>query len=112
MIYELKLPIYTEGIDSVTDCWIYNRLAIIKTSPYYRDWIASHYNLYSASGNFHFGETKIYSPSYHEEILQRRPLKVFEMNSSNIVDIRNRQIKPREEQNQNHRFNESSLDIV
>ncbi len=24
--------------------------AIIKTSPYYRDWIASHYNLYSASG--------------------------------------------------------------
>ena len=93
MIYELKLPIYTEGIDSVTDCWIYNRLAIIKTSPYYRDWIASHYNLYSASGNFHFGETKIYSPSYHEEILQRRPLKVFEMNSSNIVDILRNEIE-------------------
>lgn len=82
----LKLPIHIEDVDSVTDCWIYNRLAIIKTSQYYRDWIASHYNLYSDAGNFHFGEMNMYPPSYHEEILQRKPLKVFDMNSTNIVD--------------------------
>lgn len=81
-----KLPIHIEDVDSVTDCWIYNRLAIIKTSQYYRDWIASHYNLYSDAGNFHFGEMNMYPPSYHEEILQRKPLKVFDMNSPNIVD--------------------------
>ena len=80
----LKLPIHIEDIDSVTDCWIYNRLAIIKTSPYYKDWIASHYNLYSDSSNFHFGEVNIYPPSYHEEILQRKSLRVFHMDSSNI----------------------------
>lgn len=61
-------------------------MAIIKTSPYYRDWIASHYNLYSIAGNFHFGEMYMYPPAYHEEILQRKPLKVFNINSTNIVD--------------------------
>lgn len=81
-----KLPIHINDVESVTDCWIYNRLSIIKTSPYYRDWIASHYNLYSDSGNFHFGEMNIYPPSYHEEILQRKPLKVFNMNRANVVD--------------------------
>lgn len=90
---KIKLPIHIDDVESVTDCWIYNRLAIIKTSPYYRDWIASHYNLYSNSGNFHFGEINLYTPSYHEEILQRRPLRVFEMNSLNIVDILKREIK-------------------
>ena len=89
----LKLPIHIEDIDSVTDCWIYNRLAIIKTSPYYKDWIASHYNLYSDSSNFHFGEVNIYPPSYHEEILQRKSLRVFHMDSSNIIDTLKDNIK-------------------
>ena len=89
----LKLPIHIEDIDSVTDCWIYNRLAIIKTSPYYKDWIASHYNLYSDAGNFHFGEMNMYPPSYHEEILQRKSLKVFHMDSSNIIDTLKDNIK-------------------
>ncbi len=40
---KFELPIHIEDVDSVTDCWIYNRLAIIKTSPYYKDWIASHW---------------------------------------------------------------------
>lgn len=90
---KFELPIHIEDVDSVTDCWIYNRLAIIKTSPYYKDWIASHYNLYSDSSNFHFGEVNIYPPSYHEEILQRKSLKVFHMDSSNIIDTLKDNIK-------------------
>lgn len=42
----LQLPIHIEDIDSVTECWTYNRLTIVKNSLYYRDWIASHYDLY------------------------------------------------------------------
>ena len=83
---KITLPIHIDDVESVTDCWIYNRLAIIKTSPYYRDWMASHYNLCSGSGNFHFGEINMYPPSYHEEILQIKPLKVYNMNSTNIID--------------------------
>ena len=60
---KITLPIHIDDVESVTDCWIYNRLAIIKTSPYYRDWMASHYNLCSGSGNFHFGEINMYPPS-------------------------------------------------
>ena len=28
---KFELPIHIEDVDSVTDCWIYNRLAIIKS---------------------------------------------------------------------------------
>ena len=82
----LKLPIHIEDVDSVTDCWIYNRLAIIKISPYYKDWIASHYNLYASSGyNFHFGDVCLYPPAYHEEILQRKPIRVLDFSPENII---------------------------
>ena len=84
---KFELPIHIEDVDSVTDCWIYNRLAIIKNSPYYRDWIASHYNLYANSGyNFHFGNVGIYPPAYHEEILQRRPIRVLNFSPENIIE--------------------------
>lgn len=82
-----ELPIYISDIDSVTDCWIYNRLAIIKTSPYYQDWIASHYNLYvNDRYNFHFGNVSMYPPAYHEEILQRKPIRVLDFSRENIVE--------------------------
>lgn len=41
----LKLPIHIEDVDSVTNCWIYNRLTIIRTSPYHKKRMASLYNL-------------------------------------------------------------------
>lgn len=88
MTERVKLPIHIEDIESVTDCWIYNRLAIIKTSPYYKDWIASHYSLHTSNMyNFHFGDVCIYPPAYHEEILQRRPVKLFDLGKDNIVTI-------------------------
>lgn len=84
---KFELPIHIEDVDSVTNCWIYNRLAIIKTSPYYKDWIASHYNLYASSGyNFYFGDVSMYPPAYHEEILQRKPIRVLDFSPENIIE--------------------------
>ena len=81
------LPIYMNNIDCVTSCWIYNRLAIIKTSPYYSDWVASHYNLFADSDFvFSFGETTKIPASYHDEILERKPLHLFQFSENNIIE--------------------------
>ncbi len=85
---EYVLPIETEDIPCVTDCWIYNRLIIIKTSKFYTDWIASHYNLFSKLSNydFNFGETSLTDPNYHDDILARKQLKIFKVDKDNIVE--------------------------
>lgn len=84
MLEKLELPIEIENIDCVSKCWIYNRMAIIKISPYYRDWIASHYNLIASNG---FGfEFENVTPTYHEEILMREPVHMFHLTKQNIVD--------------------------
>ena len=83
----VTLPVCIENVDCVTNCWIYNRLAIIKTSPYYRDWIASHYDLHvNKNLNFDFGETRVSSPSYHDAILERRPLQLFQFHEDDIIE--------------------------
>ena len=82
-----ELPIHIEDVESVTNCWIFNRLAIIKTSPYYKDWIASHYNLYvNNEYNFYFGDVSMYPPAYHDEILQRKPIRILEFSPENIIE--------------------------
>lgn len=81
-----ELPIQIANVDCVTDCWIYNRLAIIAASPYYEDWVASHYELYTAAGyNFYFGETSLTPPGYHDAILERRQLRLFAMTEETIL---------------------------
>lgn len=87
-INKYELPIEIENIPCVTDCWIYNRLIIIKTSKFYIDWIASHYNLFSKTSNydFNFGETSITEPNYHDDILERKQIKIFKLNKDNIVE--------------------------
>lgn len=80
----IELPIQLSDIECVSKCWIFNRLAIIKTSPYYRDWIASHFNLVATSGfQFDFENAK---PAYYEEILMRKPVNMFQLTKQNIVD--------------------------
>ena len=97
MIEKNELPIHIENIESVTECWTYNRLTIVKNSPYYRDWIASHYNLYVDTKlyNFTFGENNKISPSYYEEILLRQPLCLFELTRDNVVMTLKEQLKNR-----------------
>lgn len=83
-----ELPIHIYDVDVTTDCWIYSRLAIIKTSPYYNEWVASHYNLYATDKfNFHFGNMNLYPPSYHDEILKRAPLRLLQLKQDNLIKL-------------------------
>ena len=40
------LPIVLENAAIVTECWTFEKLAIIQTSPLAEDWLASHFRLY------------------------------------------------------------------
>lgn len=85
---KVELPICISDVDVVTDCWIYNRLAIIKTSGLYKDWIASHYDLYMDNCyNFLFGDIKNHAPSYHDEILERNQIHLSSIKENNIVEL-------------------------
>lgn len=86
-IDKYELPIEMDNIPCVTDCWIYNRLIIIKTSKFYIDWIASHYNLFAESSNynFHFGEISITEPNYHDDILERKQINICKNKKDNII---------------------------
>ncbi len=80
------LPIVIEDVECVTECWTHNRMAVLKTSPYYEDWIASRYNIYTTSQfNFRFGETWMYTPDYYDPILESKPVHLFGMTASNVV---------------------------
>ena len=81
-----ELPIDITEVACVTDCWIFNRLIIIKTSPNYNDWIASRYNIFATSGyNFHFGDLSLTDPNYHDDILERKQLNIFKIDQTNVV---------------------------
>lgn len=85
---KFELAIDTENVDCVTDCWIYNRLIIIKTSPFYNDWIISHYNLYCKEFDYEFsyGDIRLTEPNYHDDILERKQINVFKLKPENVVD--------------------------
>lgn len=79
------LDVWNSGC--VTECWIFNRLAILRTSEYYADWVASHYPLYADSDyNFFFGETSTLLPGYHDPILERKQINLFLLNSDTVVE--------------------------
>lgn len=81
------LPMHIEDITVSTECWTFNRLAIIKSSPFYRDWIASHYNLFVDTNNYNFlfGDFSCYTFAYYGELLQHKPINFFQLNRENII---------------------------
>lgn len=84
---KVELAINIEEIGCVTECWVFNRLAILKTSKYYEDWVASHYPLYAdADLNFFFGETSSLLPDYHDTILERKHINLFTLSQDRIVE--------------------------
>lgn len=79
----VELPINMDNVECMTECWTYNRMIILKTSPYYEDWIASHYNMFASKFGidnyiFVFGETHLYFPDYYDDILVRRQIRYCE----------------------------------
>ena len=81
------LPIDIQNNPIVSECWTFMRTAIIKTSPYAEDWLASHFQIYmDPSLCTYFGEgNDMYRPSYYEDILHVQNLDPFQMNADNIV---------------------------
>lgn len=70
------LPIVLENAAIVTECWTFEKLAIIQTSPLAEDWLASHFRLYiDPCFCAHFGETSdLHRPMYYDDILHSRQL--------------------------------------
>lgn len=84
---KFELPIHISDVETVTDCWIFQRLAVIKTSPHWKAWMASHYNIYSTREYcFGFGEATAYAANYHDTILKRKQIRVFDLTSENVVE--------------------------
>ena len=83
---KITLPIKIDNIECVTECWTHNRMIVLKTSPYYEDWIASHYDIYTTNQyNFRFGETWMYTPDYYDAILESKPLQLLELTRENLI---------------------------
>lgn len=82
---KMKLPIKISNIECVTECWTFNRMIILNQSPYYKDWIASHYNLYVDRGEFHF-EQMVCTPALYDSILQRKQIRYFELTEAEIIN--------------------------
>jgi len=82
-----KLPLNITDIECVTECWTYYRLIILKTSPYYEDWLASHYNLFATDNHrFLFGYVRLFAPEYYDAILFRKQIYLFELEEYNVID--------------------------
>lgn len=81
------LPAAIEEAAIVSECWTFEKLAIIQTSPYAEDWLASHFRLY-VDPCFcpHFGETsELHRPTYYDDILHARQLDYQSFTSETIV---------------------------
>ena len=91
----VRLPIHIDDVGTTTECWTYNRLAIIKTSPYFRDWVAAHYALFVDINNYNFlfGEISCYTPSIYQPILECTQIHLFHLQKCNVVDVLKEQIR-------------------
>ena len=64
-----------------SECSVFEKLAIIQTSPHGEAWLASHLRLFYDSnyGDCRFGEwNALYPPEYYEDILQIEEVPVLQ----------------------------------
>lgn len=84
----VTLPVCIEDIAAVTECWTFNRLVAIRNSPFYADWIASHYNLFVDTNNYNFlfGDISAYPFTYYEAILKSVQINLSELSQQNVIE--------------------------
>lgn len=72
-----------------TECWTYYRFAILQTSPYFRQWLLGHMNLYMYDNcKALFGEAgDIYPLTYYSSILKIEECSIFNQKPALIIDI-------------------------
>jgi len=73
------LPIERTNLIDSTECWTFEKLAIIQASPYAEDWLASHLNVFMDYDYVvSFGESYYkYPPSYYDDILTANRIDLF-----------------------------------
>lgn len=94
-----ELPIELKAL-VISECWTYNKLAIIQTSPYANDWLASHLSIYMDHyfeiffGNYQFyyepnilNRRSFFSPSYYDDILIVNNIGISKIDQSIIKVI-------------------------
>ena len=81
------LPLALENAAVVTECWTFEKLAVIQTSPLAEDWLASHLRLYiDTCFCAHFGETSdLHRPMYYDDLLHSRQLDYRRFTPETIV---------------------------
>ncbi|MDD2362494.1 MAG: hypothetical protein PHH84_05995 [Oscillospiraceae bacterium] len=84
-----ELPIIIEDAVVVSECWTFEKLAIIQTSKHAEAWLASHFRLYMDNCFCaYFGEWSThYRPSYYDDILHAKIINIFEVKQEDIVSI-------------------------
>lgn len=83
------LPIEIQNAAVVTECWTFEKLAIIQTSPYARDWLASHFRIYiDNSLCVYFGEAPfLHRPMYYEDILDSRVINYHLLPADRLMSV-------------------------
>ncbi len=84
-----KLPIEIKNVKIMSECWTFNKVAIIQTSKYADAWLASHFNLLIDSSNsIYFGEwLRQYSSMYYDDILSINCIDFKSMREVEIIEV-------------------------
>ena len=71
----------------ISECWTHFKLSIIKTSPYYMDWLSSHLEVFMNKNMItHFGEREeAYTMIYYDDILIMNEIFFWELHPNNII---------------------------
>ncbi len=72
-----------------SECWSYDKFAILQTSPYFDLWLTNHMNIYmETKGGVVFGSPgQIYPLSYFNDILDISEIDIFKVEKNVVVDL-------------------------
>lgn len=85
---EIRLPIELNTA-VITECWTFEKLAVIQTSPLGEDWLATHLSLYMDSTfSCYFGDGESpYDLSYYEDILCMEEIPLYPLSEEETLDL-------------------------
>ncbi len=92
MILRLPIELHTAVI---TECWTFEKLAMIEASPCGEAWLASHLSLcMDPHFSCYFGDWDThYPPSYYDDVLSVREIPVYASSDSAILEQMKTQIR-------------------
>ena len=88
MNMEIRLPIELKTA-VITECWTFEKRAVIQSAPLADDWLASHLSLYmDAEFSCYFGDGEsYYDPAYYRDILRIEELPLFPLSEEETLSL-------------------------